>query len=222
MRVLWCRCCRRSWCCFPPNTPCCLAPAHLARPTQPSLLFTITAEQAAAERGAGGGRRRQALAQRLCHQGGVGGCMGQWRVWWRAAELLRLAWILPTAGLGCGERASDRQPSPPAQPPAPRPPPRAAPAQASALALRRVPEVNASWMGDFIRQYHSVDCSVAVQVRAPAGQLLAAGRGRRPGGGTAADGTPPAGPSPRARHALTPILNAAPVCLATPRRRPRA
>ena len=36
--------------------------------------------------------------------------------------------------------------------------------QASALALRRVPEVNASWYPDFIRQYHTVDCSVAVQV----------------------------------------------------------
>jgi 2-oxoacid dehydrogenases acyltransferase (catalytic domain) len=30
-------------------------------------------------------------------------------------------------------------------------------------ALRDVPEVNAAWMGDFIRQYHSVDVSVAVQ-----------------------------------------------------------
>lgn len=36
--------------------------------------------------------------------------------------------------------------------------------QASALALRKVPEVNASWFPDFIRQYHTVDCSVAVQV----------------------------------------------------------
>jgi pyruvate/2-oxoglutarate dehydrogenase complex dihydrolipoamide acyltransferase (E2) component len=36
--------------------------------------------------------------------------------------------------------------------------------QASALALRKVPEVNASWFPEFIRQYHSVDCSVAVQV----------------------------------------------------------
>lgn len=30
-------------------------------------------------------------------------------------------------------------------------------------ALRDVPEVNSAWMGDFIRQYHSVDVSVAVQ-----------------------------------------------------------
>ncbi|PRW58316.1 Dihydrolipoyllysine-residue acetyltransferase component of pyruvate dehydrogenase mitochondrial [Chlorella sorokiniana] len=35
--------------------------------------------------------------------------------------------------------------------------------KASALALRKVPEVNASWFPDFIRQYHTVDCSVAVQ-----------------------------------------------------------
>jgi pyruvate dehydrogenase E2 component (dihydrolipoamide acetyltransferase) len=35
--------------------------------------------------------------------------------------------------------------------------------KASALALRDVPEVNSAWMGDFIRQYHSVDVSVAVQ-----------------------------------------------------------
>jgi pyruvate dehydrogenase E2 component (dihydrolipoamide acetyltransferase) len=35
--------------------------------------------------------------------------------------------------------------------------------KASALALKAVPEVNASWHGDFIRQYHSVDCSIAVQ-----------------------------------------------------------
>ena len=26
-----------------------------------------------------------------------------------------------------------------------------------------MPEVNSAWMGDFIRQYHSVDVSVAVQ-----------------------------------------------------------
>jgi pyruvate dehydrogenase E2 component (dihydrolipoamide acetyltransferase) len=42
--------------------------------------------------------------------------------------------------------------------------------KASALALRKVPEVNASWYGDFIRQYHSVDCSVAVQT--PAGLMV--------------------------------------------------
>ena len=42
--------------------------------------------------------------------------------------------------------------------------------KASALALRAVPEVNASWYGDFIRQYHSVDCSIAVQT--PAGLMV--------------------------------------------------
>ena len=42
--------------------------------------------------------------------------------------------------------------------------------KASALALRAVPDVNASWMGDFIRQYHTVDCSVAVQT--PAGLMV--------------------------------------------------
>lgn len=35
--------------------------------------------------------------------------------------------------------------------------------KASALALRDVPEVNASWLGDVIRQYHSVDINMAVQ-----------------------------------------------------------
>lgn len=35
--------------------------------------------------------------------------------------------------------------------------------KAAALACKRVPEVNASWQGDFIRQYNTVDCSVAVQ-----------------------------------------------------------
>lgn len=35
--------------------------------------------------------------------------------------------------------------------------------KAAALACKRVPEVNASWQGDFIRQFNSVDCSVAVQ-----------------------------------------------------------
>lgn len=42
--------------------------------------------------------------------------------------------------------------------------------KAAALAMRRVPEVNASWHGDFIRQYHSVDCSVAVQT--PTGLMV--------------------------------------------------
>jgi pyruvate dehydrogenase E2 component (dihydrolipoamide acetyltransferase) len=42
--------------------------------------------------------------------------------------------------------------------------------KASALALKAVPEVNASWYGDFIRQYHSVDCSIAVQT--PAGLMV--------------------------------------------------
>ena len=35
--------------------------------------------------------------------------------------------------------------------------------KASALALREVPEMNASWHGDYIRQYGSVDMSIAVQ-----------------------------------------------------------
>merc|ERR1711916_111870 len=34
--------------------------------------------------------------------------------------------------------------------------------KASALALQQVPEVNSSWHGDFIRQYHTSDISVAV------------------------------------------------------------
>lgn len=34
--------------------------------------------------------------------------------------------------------------------------------KASAIALQKVPEVNSSWFGSFIRQYHSVDISVAV------------------------------------------------------------
>ena len=57
-----------------------------------------------------------------------------------------------------------RTPSPlrPAWPHLLRPQPRRP--QASALALRKVPEVNASWFPEFIRQYHTVDCSVAVQV----------------------------------------------------------
>ena len=35
--------------------------------------------------------------------------------------------------------------------------------KASALALRDVPELNASWMDSFIRQYDNVDINVAVQ-----------------------------------------------------------
>jgi pyruvate/2-oxoglutarate dehydrogenase complex dihydrolipoamide acyltransferase (E2) component len=35
--------------------------------------------------------------------------------------------------------------------------------QAAALALRKVPECNSSWTDDFIRQYHNVNVSVAVQ-----------------------------------------------------------
>lgn len=42
--------------------------------------------------------------------------------------------------------------------------------KASALALKAVPEVNASWHGEFIRQYHSIDCSIAVQT--PAGLMV--------------------------------------------------
>uniref|UniRef100_A0A1D1XNL1 Acetyltransferase component of pyruvate dehydrogenase complex n=1 Tax=Anthurium amnicola TaxID=1678845 RepID=A0A1D1XNL1_9ARAE len=35
--------------------------------------------------------------------------------------------------------------------------------KAAALALRKVPQCNSSWMNDFIRQYHNVNISVAVQ-----------------------------------------------------------
>ena len=42
--------------------------------------------------------------------------------------------------------------------------------KASAAALRQVPEVNASWFGDYIRQYHNVDVTVAVQT--PAGLMV--------------------------------------------------
>ncbi|MQL99365.1 hypothetical protein Taro_032092 [Colocasia esculenta] len=35
--------------------------------------------------------------------------------------------------------------------------------KAAALALRKVPQCNSSWMNDFIRQYHSVNINVAVQ-----------------------------------------------------------
>lgn len=34
--------------------------------------------------------------------------------------------------------------------------------KAAALAMKKVPAVNSSWQGDFIRQYHNVDVSVAV------------------------------------------------------------
>ena len=42
--------------------------------------------------------------------------------------------------------------------------------KASAMALKRVPEANAAWHGDFIRQYNKVHCSVAVQT--PAGLMV--------------------------------------------------
>lgn len=42
--------------------------------------------------------------------------------------------------------------------------------KASAAALRTVPDVNSSWHGDFIRRYHNVDVSVAVQT--PAGLMV--------------------------------------------------
>jgi pyruvate dehydrogenase E2 component (dihydrolipoamide acetyltransferase) len=35
--------------------------------------------------------------------------------------------------------------------------------KASALALMKVPEVNASWMGDSVRRFHAADISIAVQ-----------------------------------------------------------
>uniref|UniRef100_A0A453QB58 2-oxoacid dehydrogenase acyltransferase catalytic domain-containing protein n=5 Tax=Aegilops tauschii TaxID=37682 RepID=A0A453QB58_AEGTS len=35
--------------------------------------------------------------------------------------------------------------------------------KAAALALRKVPACNSSWMNDFIRQYHNVNINVAVQ-----------------------------------------------------------
>ena len=37
-------------------------------------------------------------------------------------------------------------------------------------ALRKVPEVNASWNTEYIRQYHSIDISVAVQT--PGGLMV--------------------------------------------------
>lgn len=42
--------------------------------------------------------------------------------------------------------------------------------KAAALACKKVPEVNASWQGDFIRRYHNVDCSIAVQT--PVGLMV--------------------------------------------------
>lgn len=42
--------------------------------------------------------------------------------------------------------------------------------KAAALACKKVPAVNASWMGDFIRQYHNVDVNVAVN--SPAGLMV--------------------------------------------------
>ncbi|KIY92148.1 hypothetical protein MNEG_15814 [Monoraphidium neglectum] len=42
--------------------------------------------------------------------------------------------------------------------------------KAAALALRKVPAVNASWMGDFVRVYHNVDVNVAVQT--PGGLMV--------------------------------------------------
>ncbi|KAK9812020.1 hypothetical protein WJX73_009253 [Symbiochloris irregularis] len=47
--------------------------------------------------------------------------------------------------------------------------------KAAALALKKVPEVNASWHTDYIRQYHNVDVSVAVQT--PAGLMVPVVRG---------------------------------------------
>lgn len=42
--------------------------------------------------------------------------------------------------------------------------------KAAALALRDVPEVNSSWHDDFIRQYNTVDVTIAVQT--PAGLMV--------------------------------------------------
>ncbi len=47
--------------------------------------------------------------------------------------------------------------------------------KAAALSLRKVPAVNASWMGDFVRRYHDVDVTVAVQT--PAGLMVPFVRG---------------------------------------------
>jgi hypothetical protein len=42
--------------------------------------------------------------------------------------------------------------------------------KAAALSLRKVPEANASWQGDFIRQFHNVDINVAVN--SPVGLMV--------------------------------------------------
>ncbi len=42
--------------------------------------------------------------------------------------------------------------------------------QKSVQALKKVPGVNASWHGDFIRQYHNIDISIAVQT--PSGLMV--------------------------------------------------
>ncbi len=42
--------------------------------------------------------------------------------------------------------------------------------QKPAQALKKVPGVNASWHGDFIRQYHNIDISIAVQT--PSGLMV--------------------------------------------------
>ncbi|KAI8465211.1 MAG: dihydrolipoamide acetyltransferase [Monoraphidium minutum] len=42
--------------------------------------------------------------------------------------------------------------------------------KAAALALRKVPAMNSSWMGDFVRTYHNVDINVAVQT--PGGLMV--------------------------------------------------
>ena len=44
------------------------------------------------------------------------------------------------------------------------------PPRTASQALRKVPEVNASWNTDFIRQYHNIDVSVAVQT--PGGLMV--------------------------------------------------
>lgn len=42
--------------------------------------------------------------------------------------------------------------------------------KAAAMACKKVPEANSAWMGEFIRQYNTVDCSVAVQT--PVGLMV--------------------------------------------------
>ena len=42
--------------------------------------------------------------------------------------------------------------------------------QSPVQALKKVPGVNASWHGDFIRQYHNIDISIAVQT--PSGLMV--------------------------------------------------